>query len=80
MPFFLLERIDSENPSSQLMRFFFTLKADEIQNYLAKTAMADKQKFVPMLTIFNVMNAGKCTFKVNRCKFLSLTHFYKKAF
>ncbi|MBK7762963.1 MAG: DUF4835 family protein [Bacteroidetes bacterium] len=55
----VLERINSENPSSQLMRFFFYAKADEIQNYLAKTAMADKQKFVPMLTILDVMNAGK---------------------
>ncbi|HNB81683.1 MAG TPA: DUF4835 family protein, partial [Chitinophagaceae bacterium] len=55
----MLEKVHTDNPSSQLMRFFFYAKADEIQNFLAKTTMADKQKFVPILTALDVMNAGK---------------------
>ncbi len=55
----VLEKINSDNPSSQLLRFFFYAKADEIQNFLAKTTMADKQKIIPILTVLDVMNSGK---------------------
>lgn len=54
-----LERVNADNPSSQIMRFFFYAKSDEVLNYLAKTPLADKQKFIPMLTVLDVMNAGK---------------------
>ena len=55
----VLEKINTDNPSSQLIRFFFYAKADEIQNFLAKTTMADKQKIIPILTVLDVMNSGK---------------------
>jgi hypothetical protein len=55
----LLEKVNTDNPSSQLMRFFFYAKSDEMIQFLAKTPMADKQKFVPILTAVDVSNAGK---------------------
>lgn len=55
----LMERINTDNPSSLLMRFFFSAKSDEIQNFLAKTSLADKQKIVPVLTVIDVTNANK---------------------
>lgn len=55
----LLEKINTENPSSALMRFFFYAKNDEIQNFLAKTSMPDRQRIVPILTVLDVANAGK---------------------
>ena len=55
----MLEKVNIENPSSQLMRFFFYAKSDEIQNFLAKTAITEKQKIIPILTVIDVMNAGK---------------------
>ncbi len=54
-----LEQINTENPSSQWMRFFFYAKSDEIQNFLAKTSITDKQKIIPILTVIDVMNSGK---------------------
>jgi hypothetical protein len=41
------------------MRFFFYAKTDEIQNFLAKTSMTDKQKIVPILAAIDVTNASK---------------------
>lgn len=55
----LLEKINLENPSSALMRFFFYAKTNEIQDFLAKTNMIEKQKFIPILTAIDVTNAGK---------------------
>lgn len=55
----ILEKVNSDNPSSTLMKFFFYAKADEIQNFLAKTSMADKQKIIPILTVLDVSNAAK---------------------
>lgn len=55
----VLEKVNTENPSSQFMRFFFYAKSDEILNFLAKTPMTDKQKIVPILTVVDVSNAGK---------------------
>ncbi|GBL34815.1 hypothetical protein EMGBS15_04100 [Filimonas sp.] len=55
----MLERVNTDNPSSVLMRFFFYAKTDEIQNFLAKTSMTDKQKIVPILAAIDVTNASK---------------------
>jgi hypothetical protein len=55
----MLEKINAENPSSQYIRFFFYAKGDEILNFLAKTPMADRQKIIPIVSVLDVMNAGK---------------------
>ena len=55
----ILERINTENPSSVFMKFFFYAKADELQNFLAKSTQTDKQKFVPILAAIDVSNATK---------------------
>jgi hypothetical protein len=55
----MLEKINAENPSSQYLRFFFYAKGDEILNFLAKTPMADRQKIIPIVSVLDVMNAGK---------------------
>ncbi len=55
----MLEKINAENPSSQYMRFFFYAKGDEVLNFLAKTPMADRQKIIPIVSVLDVMNAGK---------------------
>jgi hypothetical protein len=54
-----LAQINSENPSTMLMQFFFNAKGEEILNYLAKTPMQEKQKFVPILSTLDVSNANK---------------------
>jgi hypothetical protein len=55
----ILEQINLENPSSALMRFFFYAKTEEIQQFLAKTNMVEKQKIIPILAAIDVSNAGK---------------------
>lgn len=55
----IMERINTDNPSSVLMKFFFSAKSDEIQNFLAKSNIADKQKIIPILTVIDVTNANK---------------------
>jgi hypothetical protein len=55
----MLERVNTDNPSSVLLRFFFYAKSDEIQNFLAKTSMVDKQKIIPILAAIDVSNAAK---------------------
>jgi phosphopantothenoylcysteine decarboxylase/phosphopantothenate--cysteine ligase len=54
-----LHLINSENPSTMLMQFFFNAKSEEIINYLAKTPMQEKQKLIPMLSALDVSNANK---------------------
>lgn len=55
----VMEKLNTDNPSSVLMKFFFSAKSDEVQNFLAKSSLADKQKIVPILTVLDVTNANK---------------------
>ncbi len=55
----ILQQVNSENPTSMLMQFFFSAKSDEIRNFLAMTPMADKQKIIPILSQLDVTNAAK---------------------
>ena len=54
-----LKKVNTENPSTLLMQFFFNAKSDEVLNYLAKSSMTDKQKLVPILSSLDVSNANK---------------------
>lgn len=55
----ILKDVNQENPSSMLMQFFFTAKSEELQNFVAGSLVADKQKIVPMLSQLDVVNANK---------------------
>ncbi len=57
--FTTLGQINSENPSTMFMQFFFNAKSEEILNFLAKTSLQDKQKLVPILSSLDVSNANK---------------------
>lgn len=57
--FNVLSQINSENPSTHLMQFFFNAKGEEILNFMAKMSIQDKQKYVPMLSALDVSNAAK---------------------
>ncbi|MEZ5047258.1 MAG: DUF4835 family protein [Chitinophagaceae bacterium] len=54
-----LSQINTENPSSIWIQFFFNAKSDEIINFMAKATMQDKQKYVPLLSQMDVSNATK---------------------
>ncbi len=55
----ILQQVNSENPTSMLMQFFFSAKSEEIRNFLAMTPLADKQKIIPILSQLDVTNAAK---------------------
>ncbi len=57
--FTTLMQINNENPSTILMQFFFNAKGEEVLNFLAKTSIQDRQKFVPILSSLDVSNANK---------------------
>lgn len=52
-------QIAMENPGSIWIQFFFNAKNEEFVNVLQPLAIADRQKYVPMLSQIDVSNAGK---------------------
>jgi hypothetical protein len=54
-----LQQINTENPSSILLAFFFAAKNEEIKNFVQQNSTAEKQRIVPILSQIDVTNAAK---------------------
>ena len=54
-----LSQLQKENPSSYVLQFFFNTKSDELTHILAQVSREEKVKYVPMLSVMDVPNAGK---------------------
>lgn len=54
-----LAKINSENPSSVLIQFFFNAKSEEIRNFMANASAMDRQKYIPLLSTLDVSNANR---------------------
>lgn len=54
-----LAKINSENPTSFLLQFFFDAKTNELANILAQTSVADRKDYIEQLSRIDVPGSAK---------------------